>query len=556
MPKLMRLVSGVMVMAAIAIAPLSYAGAQTAFTATASVSTDGSGVSDLLVSWTDANANAVQGYTVTLLTADGTLVRTDTTQPGATSYDFPRVSGASRPFTVSVFGTYADGSVAGANVAVEVLPAVDPVPPIGVDPSTVTIEAADGGWQVSWTEAPSSTGTGYYQASVDGGDCLAQAVAPGAGVSCFIKGETSGDVPSVAVAYYEQQTLVLPVVPPLPEVDPATFDIVAADGGWLVSWTEPLGVSISGIYLVNSEVASCQAKVESEGARASCLLQEDNSGDVPSVTVQLSSSTPIDAPPSIVVNPSDVTVTATEAGWLVSWLEPELSNAKVRYVAKFEEGSCEAPAVGPGETASCVIAGDTSGPVPTVTVSYTQPTPEVQPLEDVGVEVDPATVTVVAAEGGWLVSWVEPQGIVEGGSYVVDSSAGSCEAAAVAEGNTASCLIAGDASGEAPEVTVSYTWPLRYFSRSGEIWPVTTSTLAQLEYSAAGEPASASSAYYRFPHITHNLKATREAPTLSAAPVAQSGNSTPLLVAEVLVMLVGASIVMMRIRTRRPSSNE
>ena len=147
-------------------------------------------------------------------------------------------------------------------------------------------------------------------------------------------------------------------------------------------------------------------------------------------------------------------------------------------------------------------------------------------------------------------SWIEPHGVVGGRSYFVDSPAGSCEAAAVAEGNTASCLIASDNSGDAPQVTVSYDWVIRYFPGHGQPWPVTTSTIP-------GPPdfiaeAAGSSLAYRFFHDAHNFKEPLEAPTLTVQPVAQNGVSTPFLVAGILILIGGASLVMIRVRNRKP----
>ena len=550
MPRLMRFLFSTLAVVSGAVLPLSAAGAQPAFTAASSVRTDGSGVTDIFVTWQDQNARSARSYTVTLLNPDGTLSLTDTMPIGATSYDFPRVPSAQNPYSLFVFGTYDDGSVSGSRLVVNVPSTPENLPPVVVDPSAVDVTATDGGWQVSWTEEPTSASGGYYLANSDQGSCLAAAVTPQATASCLIEGDATGDAPSVDVTYYGQQPAPPPSNPSIPAVDPATVDVVASDGGWLVSWTEPDGVQPSWSYLATSGFATCQADVSSSGARASCLLAGDASGDAPSVSVQLSSAVPIDVPPTILVNPADVTVAATDSGWLVNWTEPDLSALGVTYLAKFGEQSCEAPAVGPGDTASCVITGDSSGPAPSVFVTYTQPLAPLQPVVDPTIEVDPATVTVVASEGGWLVSWIEPHGVVGGRSYFVDSPAGSCEAAAVAEGNTASCLIASDNSGDAPQVTVSYDWVIRYFPGHGQPWPVTTSTIP-------GPPdfiaeAAGSSLADRFFHDAHNFKKTLEAPTLTVQPVAQNGVSTPFLVAGILILIGGASLVMIRVRNRKP----
>ena len=457
-----RFLAGAMVLAAVSFSPVGAASAAPAFTVTAVGHGDGSGVNDILTTWSDANSSQATSYTLALLNANGTFADLTTVSATTASYDFPRVLSGFGPFTVQVLGTYRDASTAGAKTTADV-PRLshDPLPSVGIDPALISVEATSSGWLVSWTESATSSGGGYYLASISGdASCNTTAVGPLAPASCVIETEATGDVPTVAVSYFEENPVDKTVAPPVIEIDPSTVSVEATRNGWLVSWTEPDGTNGTGSYVASLLKGSCQVLAISVGETASCVIEGDTSGDVPDAHIIYSASVPIVGPITIAIDPLAVKVVVTSSGWLVSWTEPFESSGKGSYLASFDGGSCEAPSTGVGETASCVIEGDTSGDVPVVGVTYLQNTPVDLTGDPVTIEVDPSTITITATDGGWLVSWTEPDGTNGKGSYLASFDGGSCQALATSVGESASCLIEADTTGEVPEVTVVYSQDL------------------------------------------------------------------------------------------------
>ena len=450
-----------MILAAVSLSPVGVAGAAPAFTVTAVGHGDGSGVNDILTTWSDANSSQATSYTLALLNANGTFADLTTVSATTASYNFPRVLSGFGPFTIEVLGTYRDASTAGAKTTADVpRPSHDPLPSVGIDPALISVEATSSGWLVSWTESATSSGGGYYLAYISGDAyCHSAAVGPLTPASCVIETEATGDVPTVTVSYFEEHPVDRTVAPPVIEIDPSTVSVEATSGGWLVSWTEPDGTNGTGSYVASLLKGSCQVLALAVGESASCVIEGNTSGDVPEAHVIYSASVPIVGPITIAIDPLAVKVVATSSGWLVSWTEPFESSGKGNYLASFDGGSCEAPTAGAGETASCVIEGDTSGEVPVVGVTYLQHPPSDITTDPVA-EVDASTITVTAADGGWLVSWTEPDGTNGKGIYVASFDGGSCQALATSVGETASCLIEADTTGEVPEVTVAYSQDL------------------------------------------------------------------------------------------------
>lgn len=344
----------------------------------------------------------------------------------------------------------------------------DPLPSVNVDPSTVSVEATSNGWQISWTESATSSGAGYYIASFDGGSCAAMAVAPGTLATCLIEGDASGELPVVAVSYFEENLVPTTFEAPAIEVDASTVSVTASDGGWLVSWTEPGGTNGSGSYL-----------------------------------------------------------------------------------ASFDGGSCKTLAAADGAAASCLIAADTTGDVPVVEVTYSQQIPVDGPVSPGIIEVDPSTISITPADGGWKVSWTEPIGARIGGFYVVSSDLGSCVAEVGTEGAVATCLIEGDSTGPAPEVSVSYNSAVLAYSRGGPAGSVPTSTIPQPTVARTQGEVALPTANYRFFHHA-NLVTAEAAPLpklgLSDAPLQPSRNSLPLYLVGVLVIVLGTAALVFRSR--------
>ncbi len=427
----------------------------------------------------------------------------------------------------------------------------DPLPSVNVDPSTVSVEATSNGWQISWTESATSSGAGYYIASFDGGSCAAMAVAPGTLATCLIEGDASGELPVVAVSYFEENLVPTTFEAPAIEVDASTVSVTASDGGWLVSWTEPGGTNGSGSYLASFDGGSCKTLAAADGAAASCLIEGDTTSDVPVVEVTYSQPVPVDLQPAIAVDPSTVFVTASDGGWLVSWTEPGGTNGSGSYLASFDGGSCQTLATADGAAASCLIAADTTGDVPVVEVTYSQQIPVDGPVSPGIIEVDPSTISITPADGGWKVSWTEPIGARIGGFYVVSSDLGSCVAEVGTEGAVATCLIEGDSTGPAPEVSVSYNSAVLAYSRGGPAGSVPTSTIPQPTVARTQGEVALPTANYRFFHHA-NLVTAEAAPLpklgLSDAPLQPSRNSLPLYLVGVLVIVLGTAALVFRSR--------
>ena len=239
----------------------------------------------------------------------------------------------------------------------------------------------------------------------------------------------------------------------------------AGDGEVLVSWDalDPLiAAGVTAIVVTDSSGDTCAALATD----TSCALSVANGVPV-TIAVTVTSdggSTTTDLPGSVVgvaasdpgtVDPSTVTVQLVNGVWVVQWVEPASLVGIAGYSVSDDQGdSCQSGTSDPGATATCVLSTDPST-VPTgIVVTADAPV-------DPTTIVDQTTIQVNDTGGSWVVSWIEPSTITDGGSYVVTDDAGdTCTVPVTTAGALASCVLAPDSSAQPSGVSVAVVGPI------------------------------------------------------------------------------------------------
>jgi hypothetical protein len=192
-----------------------------------------------------------------------------------------------------------------------------------------------------------------------------------------------------------------------------------------------------------------------------------------------------------------------------------------------------------------VSTTDDQGNVTTETYTYptdSNVTPVIDPTQGGGTGsstiVDPATVTVTAADGGWLVSWAEPSSAPTDGFYLASDQDGySCTAPATGTpGALDSCTLS-DPTIIVPAVSVDYTGPVIAYS-AGDLRAPSTIALPTIDPSAKPQPVVA--------QMTQDARAQglSDAQVITAASLGHrtSGNRVPLAAPAIILGILAAAL--------------